>query len=124
MQYYYQNKEIFDEANVTGNSFSLHSALNPLIKFKKMDIKYFINILNYCNQLGNQLVGFLQKNENNTKLAIANLICANQSLEKMQSFFEKCTFTYNLFIEEYKKICVEKANIINQMIHFYCVLYK
>lgn len=80
--------------------------------FEEINIKYFMNIQNYCNQL----VGFLKKNEHDTRLAMLNLICANQSLEKMQRFFEKCTFTHNLFIEEHKRICVEEANTINQMI--------
>lgn len=87
--------------------------------FTKIKGAFFGSIQNFYNQI----VGFLSRDKEKSRLALVNLRETLSSLEKMQEYFNEIYKEQKILAEEYREICeVEEATYKNLIIT--CQYYK
>jgi len=77
----------------------------------KTKTDYFGSIQNFSNQL----VKFIQRDKEQSRLALINLTSAQSSLEKMQKYFGDIAYEQQLLIKEHEELCILEERGLQQL---------
>lgn len=78
----------------------------------KIKSDFFQSIQNFYNQV----VGFLSRDKEKSRLALINLQQTLSSLEKMQAYFNEICKDQKILTERYREICVDEATTYKELI--------
>lgn len=85
----------------------------------KIKCDFFQSILNF----NNQLVGFLNNDEENTRLALINLRKAISVFDKMQEYFTDMHMEHKILIKENQDLCLNEEKIYQEIMDA-CLYFK
>lgn len=80
--------------------------------FIKIKTKYFGSIQNF----NNQLVGFLRRDMEKSRLALINLTTAYASLNEMQNYFGNIVNKQEELLQDHEELCVKENQILHDLL--------
>lgn len=106
------NEKLRKEYSYPNQDRPFEKSIDIPIEIKNIKSKYFGDIRNFMNQV----VGFLMRDSEQSRLAMVNLRSAQSSLPKMQEIFANIVNKQDVLKEENSSLCIEEGKKLEDLI--------